>query len=70
MKTIGSQNRETLTENGDYRFVKFLDNRASVVLENLGDGKMELWTENDHFAGYVLEIDDVGYEFVRTLPVD
>ena len=67
MKTIGSQTRETLAENGDYHFIGFLDNRTSVILENVGDGKRELWAKNDHFAGYVLEIDGVGFEFVATV---
>ena len=31
------------------------------------DGKYELWTERDDFAGYVIVIDDVGYEFVRSI---
>lgn len=30
-------------------------------------GKLELWTERDDFAGYVVVIDGIGYEFVRTL---
>ncbi len=57
MKHIGSQTRETLEENGDYKVVKFLNNKAQVILENLGDGSKELWHKNDHHAGYTLEID-------------
>jgi hypothetical protein len=26
-----------------------------------------IWAKNDHYAGYVIEIEGVGYEFIRSL---
>lgn len=66
MKIIGSQRRETLQEAG-YKFV----NRVachSVILEN-EFGREELWVENDHHAGYVVEVDGKGHEFAREYPM-
>ena len=62
MKIIGSQRRETLQEAG-YKFVKRVACH-SVILEN-EFGQQELWVENDPHAGYVIEVDDKGHEFVR-----
>jgi len=70
MKTVGSQTRETLAENGDYHIIGFRANKTIVILENLGDGNAELWFKNDHAAGYVLEINGVGYEFARSINLD
>lgn len=64
IRQIGSQNRETLEDAG-LRLVAGMDD-GEVILAD-GD-KRELWQRNDHFAGYVVEIDGVGYEFVRSLP--
>lgn len=58
---IGSQYRETLEEAG-YRLVSKNDEYA--LLENKDTNKLELWAEKDDYAGYVIEIDGVGYEFV------
>ena len=79
MKTIGSQKRELLKDT-DY-VVQFIDEHLvlsetgaqqlesgpEVVLLNQATGKEELWTKNDDFAEYVIEIDGIGYEFVRSL---
>jgi len=66
MKTIGSQTRETLAESG-YSLIGRIDVNE-VILQDSADsgGKPELWTQRDDFAGYVIEIDGIGYEFVRT----
>lgn len=60
MKTIGSQKRESLSESG-MTLHKRID-RNQVHLKD-ADGNMELWIRNDHFAGYTIEINKVGYEF-------
>ena len=62
MRIIGSQRRETLQEAG-YKFVKRRTGQ-SVILEN-EFGQQELWIENDSHAGYVIEVDGKGHEFVR-----
>lgn len=66
-ETRGSQTRESYTDAG-YRIVSMaatLD-RMSVVLED-ETGKRELWRCSDGFAGYVVTIGGIGYEFIRTL---
>lgn len=35
-----------------------------VLLQDTSNDRFELWQKNDHFAGYVIEIDGVGYEFI------
>jgi hypothetical protein len=67
IKQIGSQAREPLADT-DYKFVSFVpDMPATALLEDKETGKRELWVENDHFAGYTIEIDGKGYEFVRSV---
>ena len=36
-------------------------NQTAILSDNTG--KRELWAENDHFAGYVIEINGKGFEF-------
>ena len=57
----GSQYRETLAEAG-YRLIQKNDRYA--LLEDKDTGVLELWVQRDDFAGYVIEIDGIGYEFV------
>ncbi len=64
IKQRGSQNRESIADT-DYSIVKRL-NRRQILLQN-STGKRELWTRHDTFAGYTLEIDGTGYEFVRSI---
>ena len=59
----GSQNREPLAESGYTLLAKNEDGDVILMDE---DGKKELWAAKDDFAGYVLEIDGIGHEFVRT----
>jgi hypothetical protein len=65
MKRIGSQTRETMAAAGEI-FIKSLYHGNCIVTLNR-DGKFSLWSMNDHYAGYVLVRDGVGYEFCRSL---
>jgi len=60
---IGSQYRETLEE-AEYR-VHELRNDGTAILD--GGGNLELWQANDDYAGFVVEINGVGYEFVSEI---
>ena len=62
MRKIGSQTRVTIEE--AEMFLAWVNMDGSVVLDD-GDGNLELWTPNDDYAGYVIDIDGRGYEFVR-----
>lgn len=64
VKRMTSQNRETL-DKAEATIHKRIS-PTEVVLKI--DGKFELWAKNDNFAGYVIEIDGKGYEFVRGVP--
>ena len=64
MKIIGSQMRELLNESG-----MILHERRSpteVILFDPIAKTLELWSMNDDHAGFTIEIDGVGYEFVKT----
>jgi len=79
METIGSQTREPIEET-EY-IVRFIDEHLvlsetgvyqlesgpDVVLLNKKTDREELWTKNDDFAGYVIEIGGKGYEFVKEI---
>jgi len=79
MEKIGSQIREPI-EDTEY-VIRFRDEHMvlgaeglrgfefgpDAVLLNTETGISELWTKNDDYAGYVIVIDDEGYEFVRSL---
>lgn len=68
MRTIGSQKREPLTESGMFMVHDEDEHEhAGVILKSKDDGSLELWIKNDRYSGYVIEIDGVGYEFVRSL---
>jgi len=67
-KQIGSQNREKI-EDTDYEVVKTLAG-GEVILKDKTNGKLELWAESDDFAGYVIEINGMGYEFVSSFKGD
>jgi hypothetical protein len=66
IKQIGSQRREPIEET-EY-LIDFIDGPGDVFrdafLIDTATGRREKWTENDDFAGYVIEIDGVGFEFV------
>jgi hypothetical protein len=66
MRQIGSQIRETLEDAG-YTIIN--QGPEGIILEE-ADGKRELWVERDDFAGYVVEVNGVGYEFVRDVSAE
>lgn len=67
--TIGSQKRDKL-ESTEY--ILYLDegevdgHEDCVILQHQESETLELWWKNDQAASYVIEIDGVGYEYVRT----
>lgn len=65
MKKVGSQIRESLRESG-YKLVKKSGKEA--ILQDKEDGHHELWVKRDDFAGYVIVINGVGYEYARRVP--
>ena len=69
MEARGSQLRQELELSGMtiYAFTGSHDLASEVLLEERGTRKLELWRRNDSYAGYVIVIDGVGYEFARTV---
>ena len=65
IQDIGSQKREKLEET-DMEIAQRISSRE-IILKDKINNQHELWIENDHFAGYVIEIDGKGYEFVRSI---
>jgi hypothetical protein len=64
----GSQFREPI---GDTEYWVVGECDCGVVLHDSIFGHFQVWAKRDDYAGYVLEIDGVGYEFVRkALPDD
>ncbi len=61
MKNIGSQIRQKI-EDTSY---KLRSKKGNFVSLECGDHR-EVWAKNDHHAGYTLEIDGIGYEFVSS----
>lgn len=68
-RQIGSQYRETLAEAG-YTFLGWDggegDHKAEAILVD-ADGKQERWVRRDDHAGWTVEIEGIGYEFVHSL---
>lgn len=64
IKIKGSQRRENYKDAG-YELVS-LDVRRTAILRD-ETGKRELWSEQDDYAGDVIEINGLGYKFVRSL---
>lgn len=64
MKKFGSQIRDSLSE-ANYLVEKELPDNH-VVLKDTTSNKLELWVLNDTYAGYVIEINNLGYEFVSS----
>jgi len=65
---VGSQTREPI-EDTEYELLEFIEypSGQDAVLLNKETGIKELYVEKDDFAGYVIEIDGRGFEFVRSL---
>ena len=60
----GSQFRQTLEQAGYKVHVLYNDGYALLWNEN---DKLELWQRNDCYAGWVIAIRGIGYEFVRSI---
>lgn len=64
---VGSQIREPYDEagyqiierRGDELEVEYFDDRAHRLVR-------EIWCKNDHYSGYVITVDGVGFEFIRS----
>jgi len=67
METIGSQKRQSLKESG-HKFVGH-NREGFAILEDIETKERELWVAHDDHAGYVIEIDNIGYEFVANLTI-
>jgi len=61
MEFIGSQVRERIEET---ELEVLYTERNEAVLYNPESNKYEVWAENDDNAGYTVEINGVGYEFL------
>lgn len=66
VKVRGSQVRENI-ESTDLVFLRFAPDGDARVLRDIRDRHYELWTPNDHYAGYVIVLGGLGHEFVRRL---
>lgn len=64
-RRFGSQIRCSL-EASDCIFVKFTDESKKEAILRNAESDYEHWYLNDDFAGFVVEIDDQGYEFGYT----
>lgn len=62
MEQRGSQRRYTLAECERTVVVKAKD---VAILKVYDEWKFELWAKKDDYAGAVIEIDGIGYEFCR-----
>lgn len=66
----GSQNREPLNESG-YRFVGYLsEDKTTIVLQSTDGSQTEIWGLNDDHAGYTIEVEGKGFEFIRDYKVE
>jgi len=64
MKKIKNQIRESLSEAG----FELVEKRCNeVVLKEIETLNLELWASANDFAGYVVDIDGIGYEFIKSL---
>jgi hypothetical protein len=65
IRQIGSQAREPL-EDTEYEVYQGPNEDGEIILIDESE-KKELWVQREDFAGYVVEIDGIGYEFVTSL---
>lgn len=61
MRKIGSQCRDSLDYSG-YTLHKRINNNEVILMAY--DKVLQLWVAKDDYAGYVIEIDGIGYEFI------
>ena len=71
IKKIGSQTREPIEET-EYELLELVEyleypSGRDAILLNKKTGAKELFTERDDFAGYVIEINGTGFEFIRQI---
>jgi len=66
MKQFGSQIRETLKEAGAVLIERLNSTDVLLRTPDTQNGHLELWIKQDDFAGYVIEIDSVGYEYINS----
>ena len=64
MKSVGSQTRENIE---DTEYGVFIQDWKRAILLDRTTGTYEVWRKNDDFAGYVVVIDGIGYEYVESL---
>lgn len=68
---VGSQNREPIADTEYIVIGKEIGVKdktvMDVILQDQESGQEELWTANDDYAGYVIVIDGIGFEYVQTL---
>lgn len=64
----GPQFREPITESEYwiYQWVGDVPGEQVILVRN--GGSVELWHRNDSHAGYTIDIDGIGYEFITELP--
>jgi len=66
MKKVRNQTRETIEElEGTYTQITGPNREGELSIYNEVTKEYELWVANDYYAGYVIVIDGIGYEFVR-----
>lgn len=64
IKHIGSQSREPIGEAG-LLLIGRLDAETVVLAGSADPTQQEIWALRDDYAGYTVEIEGKGYEFVR-----
>ena len=64
MQEIGSQLREHISETNN---IILSVNEQELIVKDKNTGDVEFWQASNNFAGYVLEVNDIGFEFVRTM---
>ena len=68
-KHIGSQYRDTVEEAGVV-VVSGPNARKEIIIQDKQTSRYELWVENDHYAGAVIEYCGKGYEFVSSYQIN
>jgi len=63
MRQIGSQIRDILEESHMALTILLIEEHEAILTDK--DGLSELWAQNNDYSGYVIEINGVGYEFIR-----
>jgi len=64
IRKIGSQVRQPIEESEYSIYERWGVNE--VLLIDIETGRVELYAQNDHYAGHVIEIEGKGYEFLSS----